>query len=476
MKKTIHILLALAFVLAFFGATTAKAQGGLTYSSGVQIANLEGTAADITLIYYSQETGLEVARVDDTIAANSSKTYFPLSGVDDGFNGSMVIESTTQVAAIANLITTDGSYGAATTGFGSNEISTDFSLPLVMCNNSGFNTFFNIQNAGTDDATVEIEYLPGSNGKSGVTESVTLKPGAAKTFDQTEGSDTKDCADLKDASGRFIGGAQITSDQPVVASVMQLNTGSFKILMGYNGFATGSPEISLPLVMANNSGFYTGIQIQNVGASNTNVTVDYAANTAGSFNPSNDTCNNLGPGDSCTFIQASGKWTGKYNGAAKITNSTDQNLVAIVNQVSPGGGGFGPFGTAYEGFDPAASTSNISTPLVMANNSGYYTGIQVQNVGDSACADITIDYGPNVAPGGTFNPVNEVFDLTAGTSKTIIQDSIPSKNGGNNDWTGKKYIGSAQITAPEGCSIVAIVNEVAISSGDKFFTYDGFNK
>jgi hypothetical protein len=145
-----------------------------------------------------------------------------------------------------------------------------------MCNNSGFNTFFNVQNAGTTPTEVTITYVPGSNGKAGVSETITLNPGAAKTFDQTEGSPTKDCADLKDASGKFIGGAEIESAEPVVASVMQLNTGSFKILMGYNGFAAGSPEISMPLIMANNSGFYTGMQIQNVGSSATNVTVDYA--------------------------------------------------------------------------------------------------------------------------------------------------------------------------------------------------------
>jgi hypothetical protein len=255
---------------------------------------------------------------------------------------------------------------------------------------------------------------------------------------------------------------------------MQLNTGSFKILMGYNGFASGSPEISLPLIMANNSGFYTGVQIQNADTSATTVTVDYAPNTAGSLNPSNDTCD-LAPGESCTLIQQSGKWTGKYIGAASITNSASQDLVAIVNQVSLGGSGVGPFGTAYEGFNPSAATDSVSAPLVMANNSGFYTGIQVQNVGGSNCAAVTIDYGPNVAPGGTFNPANENFSLAAGASKTIIQNSTADKNGGSNDWTGQKYIGSADISAPS-CSVVAIVNEVSISSGDKFFTYNGFSK
>jgi hypothetical protein len=480
-KKT-RIAIGLAIILALMGAASAVAQGGLTYTSGVQVVNLESTMASITLKFYDPDGNL-AGSLPDTISGNSSKTYFPLTGVSAGFKGSMVIEADKQVAAIANLITTDFSYNASTTGFSGG--STSFSLPLVMCNNNGFNTFFSVQNAGGGaDANVTINYVPGSDGKSGVSEAATIKMGAAKTFDQTVGSTTKNCTDLAGSSGKFIGSATITSDQPVVATAMQLNTGSFKVLMGYNGFASGSATVSLPLVMANNNGFYTGIQVQNVSGSSTDVTIDYSPNTSGIFEPVNETFT-LAAGASKTIIQngaassngGKNDWTGKgkYIGAATVTSSPSQPLVAIVNQVSLGGGGLGPFGTAYEGFDPSTATANVSAPLVMANNSGYYTGIQVQNVGGSSCAGVTIDYGPNVAPSGTFNPANESFSLAASASKTIIQNGPSPANGGVNDWsTAGRYIGSAEISAP-GCTIVAIINEVSIASGDRYMTYDGFN-
>ncbi|MGA9349788.1 MAG: hypothetical protein WBW48_13420, partial [Anaerolineae bacterium] len=121
------------------------------------------------------------------------------------------------------------------------------------------------------------------------------------------------------------------------------------------------------------------------------------------------------------------------------------------------------FGTAYEGFDPASATSKVSAPLVMANNSGYFTGIQVQNVSGANPCNVTVTYGPNTA--GSFTPVAESASISLGASYTFLQ------SGGQ--WT-QKYVGSASITG-SGCSIVAIVNELNLSLNDQFFTYNGFN-
>jgi hypothetical protein len=236
--------------------------------------------------------------------------------------------------------------------------------------------------------------------------------------------------------------------------------------MGYNGFISGSTMVSLPLVLANNSGYYTGIQVQNAGNVATTVTIDYGPNTSGSFDPANDTCT-LDPGKSCTIIQSgpSGtKWgpdKGRYIGSATITNTAGVPLVAIVNQVTPVGQG-----TAYEGFDPTIATSEINAPLIMANNSGYYTGYQLQNVGTSTCPLVTIDYSANTVSSSIVDPTNDtVTDLTSGASRTFIQ------SGGQ--WNAR-YIGSAKFNAP-GCQIVAIINQVAIKAADAFMTYDGFN-
>lgn len=473
------VLASLLLSMATVSLTSAQTQvagldAAVTYTSGFQVQNLEGTDAVVQLEFYNQDGTLAVNPPPTyTIPANSSKTFFPINDLTSGFNGSLVILSDKEVRAVSNLLGSGpGNYLAATNGFQAG--STTVSLPLIMCNNAGFNTFFNVQNAGDAAATVNIAYVPGSNGTAGKTESATIQQGAAKTFDQTEGSSTMNCSQLKDASGKFVGGATITSNQPIVATVMELNTGSFAALLGYGGFTSGSPTVALPLVMANNFNFYTGIQVQNAGSAATDVTITYTANTVGANTPAPDTFT-LAPGASKTILQAGtsaqsgsvNNWStfGRYIGGATITNSGGQNLVAIVNQVrnSPA------LGSSYEGFNPASATSKVSAPLIMSNNGGYYTGVQVQNV-SAAAVNVTVTYGPNGA--GSFAPAPETFTLQPGASKTIIQNGGTPSNGSVQNWT-QKYVGSASITANG--SIVAIVNQLGAAAGDQFATSDAFN-
>ena len=483
MKKSLSVALVLAVLISLTGLSVASAEtspasiNAVTWTSGVQVQNLENATATVTLSFYRQD-GTKVDSPLYTIQPLSSRTFFPLSDAPTGFNGSLVISSTTQVRAIGNMMGSGaGNYLASYNGFQAG--ASPVNLPLIMCNNSGFNTSFNVQNTGTADAHITISYKPGSNGTPGLSETATIKAGAAKTFDQAEGSSTRNCSTLKDASGKFIGSATITSDQPIAAVVMQLNTTNFQAALAYGGFTAGSPTVALPLVMANNSGYFTGIQVQNVGSASTTVTVDYSPNTAGAGNPANEVFT-LAAGASKTIIQNGAppnngstvnNWAniGRYIGGATITNSAGQNLVAIVNQTLPSPAK----GSAYEGFNPAAATTKISAPLLMANNSTYQTGVQVQNVGTVA-ATVTIDYGPNTA--GSFNPANEVFTLQPGASKTIIQNGAPPSNGSTvNNWGTNRYIGSATITASAG-KIVAIVNQLSPSlAGDQLASGDAFN-
>jgi hypothetical protein len=388
--------------------------------------------------------------VADTVPANGSKTYYPVHAAD-GFNGSVVVESDQPVVAIANTLGNSTQYAASTEGISQGGDSVK--LPLIMRGNAGYYTWFNIQNAGTGDASVSVSYVPGSSGNAHSEGPVTIKPGASHTFDQH---------DVTQLGTTFVGSAVVTSDQPVVASVMQVGE-TYKNMMGYNGFTEGSTSISLPLIMSNNSGYYTAFQVQNVGSSATDVTISYGTNLAGSFAPTDETAT-LQANESATFFQNSGQFaTDTYIGSATITSGGGEPIVAIVNQVKMTGV---ILGTAYNGFDPSSATSKVSAPLIMANNSGYFTGIQVMNVG-SAATDITVTYGPNTA--GSFAPPSETETLQPGDSYNSIQNS--------GAWTGNKYIGSLSVEASPGTSqIVMIVNQVwPQAPGDQFMTYDGFN-
>jgi len=444
--KKLALLLTAALLVSVLLVPAASAQG-ITWTSGFQVQNLSASDASITIHYYNQDGTEAIAAVGDTVPAMGSKTYFPIHAAD-GFNGSVVIESgTPDLVAIANTLGNSPQYAASTESFAQG--GTPFKLPLIMRNNGGYYTWFNVQNVGTAPASVTVQYIPGSSGTAYTSPSVSIQPNAAHTFDQH---------DMTDLGSTFVGSAVVTSDQPIVATVMQVGE-TYKNMMGYNGFAGGSMTVSLPLVMANNSGYYTGFQVQNVGTGSATVTADFGTNIAGSFAPTSESVT-LAPNASHTFLQAGGQWTQKYVGSATI--SATQDVVAIVNQVN-----MTPIalGTAYNGFDPAGATNKVSGPLIMANNSGYFTGFQVMNVGGSA-ASITCSYGANTA--GSFAPPSESGTINPGDSYNSIQ------SGGA--WGSNKYVGSVVCEAGAGAKIVMIVNQINPSAaGDQFMTYGGFN-
>lgn len=427
-----RLLFAFALVAMLFGAGPASA-GAFSYTSGFQVQNLEGVDANVTIIYYNQD-GSIAADVDDTIPANGSVTYFPIEP-GTGFNGSVVISSSTQVAAVSNIL---GDSGAAAASYvGSASGNTTVLLPLLMKNNSGFSTWFNVQNTGSSDATVNVAYSDGSSAGP-----VSIAPGASATFDQ-----------LTETHSEAVFSGVITSDQPVAAAVIEE---SADVMFAYSGFAGGATDTVMPLVNANNSGYVTGIQIQNGGGVDSDVTVSYTPSFAGT---SCTETQNVPAGASATFAlkafndgsfsDCAGGET--FVGSAQVTgNSAGVELVAIVNQLLPGTNG-----EAYGGFDPANATGTSVLPLIMDRNSGYYTGFNVMNVGGSSTTVDCTFTGSSYTVGGTLDPGKALTDLQNGK----IADG---------------YVGSATCTS--GGSIVAVVNELGPSAtSDQLLVYEGIN-
>jgi len=450
----LRLTIALSILLALLVPAVAFAQI-TSYTSGFQLQNLDTTNnASITIKFYNQD-GTQAASVTDTINANSSKTYFPLSAVTAGFNGSVVVESTTQVAAIANVLGNNGVYGASYDGFTAG--ATTINIPLVMKNNYGISTWFNVQNTGNSDATVTVAFAPGS-----CTETQTVKPGAAKTFDQS----TNSCL----AAG-FVGAASVTSGSvPVAVTIMQVTTSSAGLkpsLLAYNGFTTASTAPVMPLVT---SGYYksgTGIQIQNTGASNTDVTLTY--NPSSGFPGASCTeTKSISAGASTTFgfpnlpagcyTNGGSAGAAAFVGSAKVTgNTASMPLVAVVNQITSGTS----TAAAYGAFDPSVATSKVSMPLIMDRNYNIFTGFSVANVGAQ--------------------PTNITCTFT-GSSRTVSATNVASGAALTDvelNAMGDGYVGSAVCTATGGdAKIAAVVNELtsgAPSTTDALLVYEGIN-
>lgn len=452
MRNSLQILsrltLVLALVLAGGFALTAQPAAAQTqfpgYTAGVQIANLTSTSAVVTLTAYNNSDGNQNGSpLNDTIAGNSSKTYFPISNVSAGFSGSIVVGSDKNVAGIVNILSSDFSAGASYVG--RSQGGTKVLLPLLNKDNGGFYTWYSIQNAGTQNATVNVAY---SNGLTAGP--YTIKPGAAKVVYQSqEAHPTKNFA------------GTITSDQPVVAAVIQESS---KIMFAYTGFrdTDASTNPVIPLVNANNANYVTGIQIQNSGASATQVTVTYTP-TPGNGTACTETQTVPGNGGSANFALAAFNATApnpgtstcakgvKFVGSAQVTgNSANQPLVGIVNQLLPNVNG-----EAYVSFNPTNDAGEtVVLPLIMDRNGGYFTGFNVQNVGASSVT------------------VNCTFQ---NNSYTVTKSLAPGEalNDIQNNKLGEKYVGSAICSGGTGAKLVAVVNQLKPGTVDNLLVYEG---
>jgi hypothetical protein len=450
MRKFLMVLV-LVLAIALMLVTVSSAQVS-SYNTGFQVQNLSSSNdATITIVFYNQD-GTSAGNVSDTVTKGESNTYFPLP-VTAGFNGSVVISSDQPLAAVTNVIG-DGKQGSSYTGFGQG--SSTASLPIINKANFGINTWFNVQNAGSADTNVTVTY----SGQPSCNENATIKPGASKTFDQA----TNTCL-----PAGYVGAATATASSggSIVASGIQ-NAPSG--LFAYGGFTGGSTNPVMPLVANNVFGIHTAIQIQNVGASSTNVTVSYSPADAQS-----SACTEtktIGPSgaeifalyafslsgttsSTCTF----GAW---FNGSAQVTtNSASQDLVAVINQTN-----LQNKGSSYNSFDPSAATSTVVMPIIMDAYS-IYTGYNVVNVGGAATT-VTCTYA------GLASSYDDVVTLQPGEAMSRVQlnSGFPANTGGG-------YSGSATCTASGGGSILGVVNQAnsnpATANDDTTLTYEAFN-
>ena len=435
--RNVKFLLIVVMLLALAVPLVASAQA-VTYTSGFQIQNLSSTQANIVMTYYDQAGN--PTSVNDTIPANGSKTYYPLTAVPAGFTGSMVVSSDQQIAAIVNVLGNNGQRADSYSSF--SQGATTMNLPLVEKNNFNINTWFSVQNTGSTAASVSVAYKPGA-----CTESATIPAFASKTFDQS----TNGCL----PSG-FVGAATVTSAQPLAITVMQVTPQS---LLAYTGFGSTSTNPIMPLV---SSGYFksgTGIQIQNTGATNTNVTISYTPSAG--F-----------PGSACTetrTVPASTSVTFAYPtfpagcgasfvGSGKVTgNSANMPLVAIVNQVTQGSAG----ASSYDAINSANATSKVSLPLIMDRNFKYFTGFSIANVGTQS-TNVSCTFS-----GTAYNIPSTA--VAPGASLTAVQLNVIAAG----------YVGSAVCTASGGDQKIAgIVNQSlqgAPATTDALFTYGAFN-
>ena len=146
MKKAVFSLMVVLMLSALVvpAVLAADPADDPAYSS-IQVQNLGGSNADIYIYYYNQDGTQDPASpVMDTVNVGESNTYFPVHAAD-GFNGSVVIESTEEIAVISNIFYV-GAPSVQSSWVGFEAGAAEVLFPLIMKGNNSNYTTFNVQN------------------------------------------------------------------------------------------------------------------------------------------------------------------------------------------------------------------------------------------------------------------------------------------------------------------------------------------
>lgn len=457
-------ILAIIFVFALaLGVVTTPAQAAtpVGYESSIQVRNLTEQPGTIMLTFYDLD-GLTVGTpLSDDIDANETKSYYQSTmPVTSGFNGSVVISSDVNIAAMSNLVGLDSadariSY-AAYSGFDSGSMSVY--LPTLFKDNYGYNTHFYVQNTGSVDTTIDIEY------SDGTTDSLdAIAPGQSAVVKQKD----------ETHSVKVFSGTLTSATAPIAVTVVEEGP----TLFSYTGFGAGSVDPLMPLINQNNYGYFTGVQIMNTGTADSVVTVEYTPSLAGTACTETRT---IAAGSSKTFSQfvfyVAQSETGDsefettctmgetFIGSGKVVaNTASVPLVAVVNQLQP----TAVKGGAYVGFDPAQGGAKIVYPLIMDRNYGYFTSHSIVNVGTTeiAIGDLSCLFTGTDKTG----PVSKTIDNTA----AIPADGSWTLN--HQNLLGDGFVGGATCTGPTGALLVGTSNQLGTAVGmDTLLVSEGF--
>jgi hypothetical protein len=229
----------------------------------------------------------------------------------------------------------------------------------------------------------------------------------------------------------------------------------------YGSFNAGSSTAFVPQVLSDFFGISTFFNVQNTGAADATVSVEYTTN--------NGTCSEadvtIAPGAAHNFSQDSDDTAlacldAGSIGSATVSSSDGTVAVAVVTIDADSL-------LAYNAFSSTGSTTALA-PIISQNFFNSRTGLSVQNTSGSA-ASVTIDYTPSTGfPGAA---CSETKPVPAGGS-AIFGDSPFFNNAANGCNAGSGWVGAAEIVSDQ--NVVVIINSVTTGTANGA-SYSAFN-
>lgn len=290
---------------------------------------------------------------------------------------------------------------------------------------TNFTTSITYQNVGAAPATIVLNFYPEANGTP-----ISINLPLLNSF----AGGSLFVGSLTEVTAGFTGSAVMSSDQPLVATLVQVPPASspVKVRPLTNGFAGGSPSVLVPTVLKNTFGFTSIVSIQNVDTGAADLDVEFIPVSGTPFIVPVD---NLPSGsakyfDMGTFTNASLGAT--FNGSIRVTafkTGTTNAGSVIASSIELGNALNNAYG--FEGATVFGNNLYMPSAFCKWGGASYQSVYAVQNVGVDPI-DITVTYS---------NGNSELYEGVAGGSKVSINGC--GKTGTVNP---VGFIGSATVT------------------------------
>ncbi|WP_420645554.1 hypothetical protein [Candidatus Leptofilum sp.] len=297
--------------------------------------------------------------------------------------------------------------------------------------NAAFTTSITYQNVGSGDATIVFSFYPENDGTA-IPINATLPQGAGASLY---------VGGLSQISSGFNGSVVMSSDQPVVATMVQISSDSdVKVRPLSNGFSGGSDKVLLATVLKNQNNTTSRFSIQNAHSTAVDITVEIFNADNPSATPITITHDNLPVGASKTFDmgQLSAVTASSFNGSATVTaveagTSTPANIVGTVLELKVNSG----LASSFEGVASGSTTLYMPSALCQFGSGGASTAYAIQNTSDSTAANVTVTYSNGATDTATIQP---------GAKNSFITCDVTSAG----------YLGSSTIVSNNSVEIIGV--------------------
>ncbi len=310
-----------------------------------------------------------------------------------------------------------------------------------------FTTSITYQNVGNDTANIVVSFYASPDTTTPITVNLPqLAKGASSSLH---------IGTVTSVPSGFRGSVVMSSDQPLVATMVQLPQGTSPGTRNRplsNGFAEGGRTVLIATVLKNYYQTNTVFSVQNIGNTASTLTFRFYDTSAQEVHSFSQT---VQPGAS--YYVDAGTLSGlgpAFNGSAVI-ESTSADIVGGALELSTVGSG----AAAFEGVSVGAT--KVYMPSALCNAYGANTSYAVQNTSLTASAVVTVTYSNGIRDVKTIGPgAKQSFvacnapGMSAGFSgSAVIESSVPIVA------IGKAYgsgLSTAFVGATAGASRVAL--------------------